>query len=188
MAESKQWNYRKPRPRRFDFPRRGAKASVSGVAQAVLDRKVPAEAQRFSKILGAWEDLVGSRMAQRSCPTLLRKQLLFVDLKDRQWAHDMRYMQSAILARIEAFLGPRQILALRCRVTPPGQFVSHAEYCHRNESRRLAWREMTWPTPRAPSLPPRPPSSTVEAIESIQNPKLRASAIALRRALSEESS
>lgn len=186
VVKSKTWQYRRPRPRRFDFPRRGTGAKTAGVTQTVIDRKVPAEAQRFCKIVKAWDQIVGPRMAQRSCPALLRRQLLFVDLKDRQWAHDMGYMQKTILARIAAVVGKGQVLCLRCRVQAPGQFLSHAQREHRTEQRRLAWREMAWPTPRPPSLPPSPPAQTKQALDAIEHAGLRESALALRRALSKD--
>lgn len=184
--ESKQWQYRRPRPRRFDFPRRGTKSLTAEVAKAVIDRKVPAEAQLYCKLFEHWGDLVGPRMADRSCPALLRRHVLFVDLRDHQWAHDMRYMQKAILTRISALVGPRQVLSLRCRVLAPGNFLSFTQRQHRTQTRRQAWREMTWPTPKPPALARKAPERTEAILSTMEHKGIKAHAQAFRRALSKQ--
>lgn len=183
MVDSKQWQYRRPRPKRFDHPRRGSKSTVALVTRAAVNRRVPQEVQRFLKLFEHWETLVGARMSSRSCPALVKRHVLFVDLRDHQWAHDMRYMQKTILSNIERLLGEGQVLGMRCQVKASGNFVSHAQRKAQAQNRRLAWREMCWPAQRPPSLAPQAPDQTQATIQSVQDPALRDQAKALRSAL-----
>lgn len=186
--ESKQWQYRRPRPKRFDHPRRGVKGKMAPVAlvtKATVDRKVPQEVQRFLKLFDHWESVVGPRMASKSCPALVKRHVLFIDLRDHQWAHDMRYMNKNILANIARLLGKGQVLSLRCQVKSPRSFMSHAALKAKAQSRRLAWREMCWPAQRPPSLAPAAPDQTTKLLDRVQDPDLRASFSALRSALAQ---
>lgn len=183
--DAKQWQYRRPRPKRFDHPRRGPKDTVAQVAQATVDRKVPKEVQRFVKLFEHWERVVGPRMASKSCPALVKRHVLFIDLRDHQWAHDMRYMQKPILTKIEDLLGKGQVLSIRCQVKAARSFVSHAQRKAQAQHRRMAWREMCWPTKRAPILHPALPEQTKSVLDSVQDPGLRTSFLALRAALAQ---
>lgn len=183
--DATQWKYRRPRPKRFDHPRRGSKGSLALVTQATLDRKVPKEVQRFVKLFDHWESIVGTRMSSRSCPALVKRHVLFVDLRDHQWAHDMRYMQKNILANIERLLGKGQVLSIRCQVKASRAFVSHAQAKANTQRRRQAWQEMCWPAKRPPSLPADLPDQTQTRLEKVQDPALRASFLALRSALAQ---
>lgn len=178
-----EWKYRRPRPKARDFPRRGKGSSLAQVTRAVIDRKVPKEAQRFCEILDNWEQVVGVRMAARSCPSILRRQTLFVDLRDHQWAHDMRYMQKTILSRIASLIGPGQILSLRCRVCPADRFRSQAQRQQAAQDRRNAWREMHWPVKQNAPLTRQVPPSTDSVIGELKHESLREAARRWREAL-----
>lgn len=162
-------------------------APVALVTQATVDRKVPKEVQRFIKLFDHWEAVVGPRMASKSCPALVKRHVLFIDLRDHQWAHDMRYMQKNILANIERLLGKGQVLSLRCQVKAARSFVSHASLRAKAQARRLAWREMCWPSKRPPQLAPNAPDQTQKLLDGVRDPGLRASFSALRDALAQQS-
>lgn len=180
---TREWSYRRPRPKARDFPRRGKGSSLAQVTRAVIDRKIPREAQRFCEIFDNWHKVVGARMAARSCPSILRRQTLFVDLRDHQWAHDMRYMQKTILSRIASLVGPGQILSLRCRVCPADRFRSHAQRLQAAQDRRNAWREMHWPVKQNAPLARQAPSNTDRLIASLKHDSLREAALRWRDAL-----
>ena len=181
-----------PKPGKFGRQRivtrsrglRGGPIDLPLLVRRVVNKKIPAEAQRLIRIQNEWSQLVGARIAQRTAPALVRSSVLFVDVRDVQWRHELEYMRNLILERISATLGPNLVSELRWRVDRSPQFLSHAQAMELYAQKVRALPDVTTLPPRKPALSPDIPSATQAALQRIADPRLRALAQAAREAMS----
>jgi predicted nucleic acid-binding Zn ribbon protein len=67
-----------------------------------------------------WADVMGEDVAAHAHLVSVREGVLTVTVDGPIWATQMRYLETAVLERAEAVVGPGVVTALRVRVgTPP---------------------------------------------------------------------
>ena len=150
------------RRRRVKQPRRG-RIELAALIEEVLQRHVPEEVQRLSRLRNLWIQLFPGSFADHVWPMLVQGGRLLVHVHDSQWLHEMTYWRQEVLSRlraawpeagieiIEAYVGPLPPLSER-RPSPPRD---------------------TPPPRRIPVLEADVPSETLDALNAIQDPKLR---------------
>jgi hypothetical protein len=142
--------------------RRLGRVDLPSIVAAVLDRHVPPELQRLTRIREIWAELPRS-FTDAVWPMLVQGERLIVHVQDSQWLHEMTYWRQDVLGRLreawpevgidrlDAFVGELPPLAIR---RPPVPVMA--------------------PSPlRAPPLPSEVPDETVEALNQIRDPRLR---------------
>ncbi|MFV8756233.1 DciA family protein [Nannocystaceae bacterium ST9] len=143
--------------------RRLGRVDVPDLVAAVLDRHVPPELQRLTRLREIWAELLPRSFTDAVWPMLVQGERLIVHVQDSQWLHEMTYWRQDVLARLreewpesgierlDAFVGELPPLALR---RPPIPVLA--------------------PTPlRAPVLSPEVPDETMDALNQIRDPRLR---------------
>ncbi|MFO7562903.1 MAG: DciA family protein [Enhygromyxa sp.] len=151
------------RRRRRAKPKRRGRIELATVVEEVLQRHVPEEVQRLSRVRNSWIELFPTSFADHVWPMLVQGGRLVVHVHDSQWLHEMTYWRQEVLSRlrdtepplgieiIEAYTGPLPPLSERRPPPPPEVPPVHHE----------------------PVLDPEIPSETLDALKAIQDPKLR---------------
>jgi hypothetical protein len=159
MGAPSQLRRRRRRPKQ----KRQGRVQIAAVVGEVLQRHVPDEVQRLSRLRNLWIELFPTSFADHVWPMLVQGGRLVVHVHDSQWLHEMTYWRQEVLTRlraiepelgieiIEAFVGPLPPLLER-RPPPPPEYV---------RPRREAALE--------PEIPP----ETRDALNSIRDPQLR---------------
>ncbi|GEM_PF-1788394 len=144
------------------IPRRG-RIDLSAAMAEVLDRHVPPEVQRLSRLRNLWIEILPASFADHVWPTLVQGPRLLVHVHDSQWLHEMTYWRQELLDRlgrawpesgiqtIEAFVGPIPPVGERRPGTPPPLPV----------------------VDRSPVLDAEVPGQTIDALNEIRDERLR---------------
>jgi len=65
-----------------------------------------------------WSEAVGEVFGRESCPSMLAGGVLQVSVSNSNWLHEMRFMKTQILERLQAMLPDTPISDIRFRVGP----------------------------------------------------------------------
>ncbi|NVB41403.1 DUF721 domain-containing protein [Pseudenhygromyxa sp. WMMC2535] len=145
-----------------DIAKRRGLAELGALVREVVDRHVPPERQRLSRLRNLWIELLPPRFADHVWPMQVRGERLIVHVHDSQWLHEMTYWRQELLDRlgqaapdlglesIEAFVGPLPPMSERRPEAPEPIEVDHE-----------------------PVLPEETPSETLEALDQIRDDRLR---------------
>lgn len=163
--------------------RRSGRIDLPKLVRRIVHRHVPAEARCLLSLRDHWKEIVGERVAAKTMPMLVRQKTLFVEVASAQWRHELLYMQSMLLERINQHLSNYEIQTLQWKNANRGGFIS-ASQAQTLVRKRLIAKDPPPPALSRPEpLPAAPPSATLAAIEEIQDPTLRRLAINARLAL-----
>jgi hypothetical protein len=150
------------RRRRRRVKRRG-QVDLATVIGEVIERHVPTEVQRLSRLRNLWLELFPDSFADHVWPMLVQGGRLIVHVHDSQWLHEMTYWRQDVLTKLRAawpesgveivdgYVGPLPPLIER-RPPPPPDAPA---------------------VDRTPVLDAEVPAETVEALNAIRDPKLR---------------
>ena len=103
------------RPGRSDEPRR----LRDSLAEVSADLGLP-EPDGLALLIDGWQDLVGAEIARHCRLTSLRDGVLRVTVDSAPRATQLRYLQTELVERSAAMLGPGLVRELRVRVSAPG--------------------------------------------------------------------
>ncbi|HMG25467.1 MAG TPA: DUF721 domain-containing protein [Acidimicrobiia bacterium] len=103
------------RPGRSDEPRR----LRDSLAEVSADLGLP-EPDGLALLIDRWQNLVGAELAPHCRLTSLRDGVLRVTVDSAPRATQLRYLESELLERSAAMLGPGVVRELRIRVGAPG--------------------------------------------------------------------
>ena len=76
---------------------KGMEAILGKVA---FSAKVPGIIRR-GRVMAAWPDVVGDKLAEKTEPVSLRDDVLTVRVEDPAWAHELTYMKDDLLDRLK---------------------------------------------------------------------------------------
>ncbi len=94
-------------------------------------RRLEASLARLARRLGAtspaalqavfsrWDEIVGHPLATHTQPVSLARGVLVVAVDDPAWGNELRYLATAVLARLEEEVGPHVAGRMEVRVRPP---------------------------------------------------------------------
>jgi hypothetical protein len=160
MASTQPENRRRRRRRRA---KRRGQINLASVVREVIERHVPVEVQRLSRLRNLWLELFPTSFADHVWPMIVQGGRLIVHVHDSQWLHEMTYWRQDVLAKlreawpesgievVEGYVGELPPLAERRPPVPPEPA----------------------PVDRTPVLEPEVPAETVEALNAIRDPALR---------------
>lgn len=152
----------KPRAKRRRPKRRG-RIDLATVITEVIERHVPLEVQRLSRLRNLWIELFPASFADHVWPMLVQGGRLIVHVHDSQWLHEMTYWRQDVMAKlreawpdngielIDGYVGELPPLSER-RPPPPPEPI---------------------PVDRTPVLEAEVPNATIDALNAIDDPKLR---------------
>lgn len=150
-------------PRGRKRERRLGRVDLPTIVGALLDRHVPPELQRLTRVRALWLELMPRNVVEHVWPMLVQGERLIVHVQDSQWLHEMTYWRQDLLERllggwpeaeierIDAFVGELPPLAQRRPAQPNRE-----------------------PSPiHPPVLSPEVPAETIDALNQIRDPRLR---------------
>lgn len=164
MAEFKE--YRRPKARKG--PKRVGRIDLESTVYKQLRRHVPADAIRLERLRAQWPALVTPRIARRTWPQALQRGRLTVHVHDNQWLHELGYLRQAILQRLQELVASTEVREIELRLGAVPERVEPP----------APERPAPFPAPLSRELP----SETVEAIDRVSDPELRAAILAAREA------
>jgi predicted nucleic acid-binding Zn ribbon protein len=85
---------------------------VKDVIFQILKRKKLCEEIDFLKIFAEWEEIVGERLAMYAKPIRMRKNILYVEVKDPTYLSHMEYVKEKLIEKIINLVG-KEIKDLR---------------------------------------------------------------------------
>jgi len=72
----------------------------------------------FTTLVTRWAEIVGAELAAHVTPEALRDGRLTVGAAGPIWASQFRYLETAVIERAEAVVGPGVVTEVRVRVVP----------------------------------------------------------------------
>lgn len=146
----------------------GKRVIVGELAEVALRKIVPDERVRLVRLQLAWDDAMPARLRGIAAPASVDGEQLVVHVKDNQWLHELTYLRSDMLARVQSQCPEARVATMRLRVgvvpEPPPPV-------------RLE------PVPEAPTLAMQPARETIDAIEAVGDDGLRHAIATARMAL-----
>lgn len=153
------------RPRKRDNHGRATRAS--DLAWREILKTVPRDRIELARLQNAWPRLVPRHLQEVAWPAWLGDGRLVVHVDDNQWLHELSYLRQDLLGKLQRACPTARLRALRLRV---GQV-------------EVVPPPVPVPDPSVPGLPREPERSTIEAMESIDDARLRDAVAAARLAL-----
>jgi hypothetical protein len=159
MGAPSQLRRRRRRPKQA---RRG-RVELAAILDEVLQRHVPEEVQRLSRLRNLWIELLPASFADHVWPMLVQGGRLVVHVHDSQWLHEMTYWRQEVLSRLRAAWPELGIEIIEAYVGPLPPMIE----------RRPPAPPAVVPTRRLPPLDPEVPAETLDALKAIRDPILR---------------
>ena len=94
--------------------------SIGDAAALVGDELGLAEPQLFTRLIDAWNDIVGDAIAHHSRPRNVRNGVLDIVVDAPAWATELRYLEADLVARASRLVGPGVVSAVRISVDSGG--------------------------------------------------------------------
>ncbi|MDI3533972.1 MAG: hypothetical protein PWQ82_337 [Thermosediminibacterales bacterium] len=60
---------------------------------------------RLSSLLVSWDDIIGKRLSENTCPSFIRGKTLFINVPNSMWAHSLSFMKLELIQKINRFYG-----------------------------------------------------------------------------------
>ncbi|MEA3332926.1 MAG: DUF721 domain-containing protein [Pseudomonadota bacterium] len=73
------------------------------------------------KIFRQWRKIVGGGLLDKCQPTRIKRGILYIDVKNSSWAHQLIYMQEEIITRVNELAGAILISSVHCRAVKAGK-------------------------------------------------------------------
>ena len=111
--------------------------NVSNIVNSVLDEKGWRGKVLEKMAVELWSDVVGSPMNQNTIAERFQGGTLYIRARSPQWTHELHFLESRIIARLNGRLHKPVVQKIRSRVTmPPGK---------RREKVEPNWEDPTFP-------------------------------------------
>ncbi|MBN2809708.1 MAG: DUF721 domain-containing protein [Deltaproteobacteria bacterium] len=135
--------------------------AVGEVVGGLLDTPQLRERLLHENIFRQWRKIVGGGLLDKCQPTRIKRNILYLDVKNSSWAHQLIYLQEEIISRVNASAGRTLISAIHCRVVKAGPLQAREEPAAAeklssaalvSEAEALTWRRQTEALVRDPEL------------------------------------
>ena len=136
---------------------------MASVVDEVIQKHVPTEVQRLSRLRNLWLDLFPDRFSDHVWPMFVQGERLIVHVHDSQWLHEMTYWRQDVLRKLEAEWPESGVETLAAYVGP----IPPAN------QRRPPEPPPPKPIDREPVLEPDIPPETLSALNGVADPGLR---------------
>jgi predicted nucleic acid-binding Zn ribbon protein len=88
---------------------------LGSALQRALERQGMTRRIREQEVLLRWEELVGTAIANHAKPERMRNGVLWVQVTDASWRHELHLMRGGLVERINNALGDAVVEELRLR-------------------------------------------------------------------------
>lgn len=78
---------------------------ISEVLAGILKKRRLCDEMEFLKIFSKWEEIVGKRFAEHAHPVRIKKNILYVEVKDPSYLSHMEYMKGNLMDKITDLIG-----------------------------------------------------------------------------------
>jgi len=150
--------------------------AAAPVALAVLRSHIGDQRLRVVRVQMAWHEIVPHTLLPYVWPSDLKGDSLVVHVADNQWLHELRYLETDLLARIQEACPSTAIASLRMRLGAVPK-LSERPKVMPLEKVAAAWNRDL--------LSPQPSPETLEALEDVDDVELRHAVANARMALSQ---
>jgi predicted nucleic acid-binding Zn ribbon protein len=89
--------------------------SILGSLMATVRRQPDGD---LARIFQLWEGAVGATLARNAQPAAFKGELLIVHVTSSAWAHQLRFLESDLVAKINAALDAPLVEKIRFKVGP----------------------------------------------------------------------
>ena len=72
-------------------------------------------------IFRQWRKIVGGGLLDKCQPLRIKRNILYIEVKNSSWAHQLIYMQEEIITRVNELAGAILIGAIHCRAVKAGK-------------------------------------------------------------------
>jgi len=146
----------------------GRRVPAAELAEVTLRKIVPDERVRLVRLQLAWDDVMPARLRGVAAPASVDGAVLVVHVRDNQWLHELAYLRSDMLARVQTQCPAARVSTMKLRVgavpEPPPPV-------------RLE------PLPEKVRLAMQPERETIDAIDAVGDDTLRHAIATARLAL-----
>ncbi len=142
--------------------RKQAVVAVGEVVGSILDTPKLRQRLLHEDIFRQWRKIVGGGLMDKCQPLRIKRNILYINVKNSSWAHQLIYMQEEIISRVNKLAGATLIAAIHCRAVkakllkPVGGPVGKSEKLQSgslvSEAEELAWRKQTETLVKDPEL------------------------------------
>ena len=147
----------------------GRALPAGSIASRAVEKLVPRDRLRLTRIQIAWSTVAPGRLREVAWPGGLSSGTLTVHVLDNQWLHELVYMRTELLERVQHACPEVGVEALRMRVGPIAEIPPEAPRP---------------PDPPAPTLPDEPDPDTIQALNAVGDSDLQQAMANARLALS----
>ena len=147
----------------------GRALSAGAIAGKAVEKLVPRDRLRLTRVQIAWSTVAPGRLREVAWPGALSSGTLTVHVLDNQWLHELVYMRTELLERVQHACPQVGIEALRMRVGPIAELPPEAP---------------PPAEPPAPALPDEPDADTIDALNAVGDTGLQQAMANARLALS----
>lgn len=155
------------RPRRRwrgrDVHKRRGRVPVEEVLDELLQRHIPGELRRLTRIRELWPTILPASFADYVWPMLVQGPRLLVHVHDSQWLHEMTYWRQEVLDRLEQAWPEAEITTVEAFVGPLPPL----------SERRPEPEPVPEPKVREAVLDPEVPDETMDALKQVEDASLR---------------
>jgi hypothetical protein len=147
----------------------GRARPAGAIATKAVEKLVPRDRLRLTRVQIAWSAVAPGRLREVAWPGSLASATLTVHVLDNQWLHELVYMRTELLERVQRACPDVGIEALRMRVGPIAELPPDAPEPD---------------GPAAPTLPDEPDPDTIDALNDVGDADLQQAMANARLALS----
>jgi predicted nucleic acid-binding Zn ribbon protein len=90
-------------------------ARLGSALQRALERQGLSRAVREQEVIIRWEEIVGTAIANHAAPERIRNGVLWIQVTDASWRHELHLMRGGLVERINKALGETVVQELRLR-------------------------------------------------------------------------
>lgn len=155
-------------------------SSAGDLVKAVLKRRGVTEDVRTHRLITAWQETVGDRVATRAWPDRLDKGVLSVRVINSAWMHELSFLRDELVDKANHILGATMVTKIRFhlgekRHVEDPQNIAQAGTLHRPRLRP--------PKPEPKQLSPDAIAKIEKETARVRNDGVRDSITALRKRL-----
>ncbi|NPA25709.1 MAG: DUF721 domain-containing protein [Deltaproteobacteria bacterium] len=123
------------RRREGGVPRNLPAVAVGELLEKVLDNPKVRERLLHDRVFSQWRRIVGPGLLDKCRPVRIKRHILYIEVKNSSWAHQLIYMQEEIINRVNRLVGVVLITGIHCRAVKGGKLASLSERGEKNRGR-----------------------------------------------------
>lgn len=116
-------------------PRNRPAVAVGELLDRVLDNPKVRERLLHDRVFSQWRRIVGPGLLDKCRPVRIKRHILYIEVKNSSWAHQLIYMQEEIVNRVNRLVGVVLIAGIHCRAVRGRKLAALSERDGENRRR-----------------------------------------------------